>query len=31
MCVKGESELTRGKHICSLHLGGLILLTSAEP
>ena len=31
VCVKGEFELTRGKHICCHHLGDLILLTFAEP
>ena len=32
VCVKGgKFELTWDKRICSLHLGGLILLTFAEP
>ena len=31
VCEGGEFELTRDKRICSLHLGGLILLTFAEP
>ena len=31
VCEGGEFELTWDKRICSLHLGGLILLTFAEP